>query len=82
MLAKKTSKNQVTLPKKIIAELPDTEYFDVTLRQGTIVLRPVAVTEPGTRLATVRRKIRELGVRPNDIENAIRWARARPSRKK
>ena len=82
MLAKKTSKNQVTLPKKIVAELPDTEYFDITLRHGTIVLRPVTVTEPGTRLATVRRKIRELGVRPNDIENAIRWARARPSRKK
>jgi len=76
MLAKKTSKNQVTLPKRIIAELPDTEYFDVTIREGAVVLRPVTVTEPGARLATVRRKIRELGLSAKDIEGAIRWARA------
>lgn len=80
MLAKKTSKNQITLPKKIVTALPDTDYFDVTLREGAVVLRPVAISEPGTRLATVRRKIKDLGLTPKDIDDAIRWARARRRR--
>ena len=77
MLAKKTSKNQITLPKKIVTALPETDYFDVTLREGAVVLRPVAISEPGTRLATVRRKIKDLGLTPKDIDDAIRWSRAR-----
>ncbi len=82
MLAKKTSKNQVTLPKKIIQELPDTEYFDVTIHNGNVLLRPVVVSEPGARLTAVRRKIKELGLTSKDIQNAIRWARTRPNRKR
>lgn len=81
MLAKKTSKNQVTLPKKILKEIPDTDYFDVSLREGVLVLRPVTVAEPGTRLATIRKKIRDLGIRPEDIDRAIRWARGRRGRR-
>jgi hypothetical protein len=77
MLAKKTSKNQITLPKKIVTALPETDYFDVTLREGAVVLRPVTISEPGTKLATVRRKIKELGLTPKDIDDAIRWARVR-----
>jgi len=77
MLAKKTSKNQVTLPKKILKEIPDTNYFDVSLREGAVVLRPVTVTEAGTRLATIRQKIRDLGIEPKDIDRAIQWARGR-----
>ena len=80
MLAKKTSKNQITLPKKIVTALPETDYFDVTLREGAVVLRPVAISEPGTKLATVRRKIKDLGLTPKDIDDAIRWARARRRR--
>ena len=30
MLAKKTSKNQLTLPRDIVKAFPDAEYFDVT----------------------------------------------------
>jgi hypothetical protein len=29
MLAKKTSKNQITLPKAIVQQIPATDYFDV-----------------------------------------------------
>ena len=82
MLAKKTSKNQLTLPKKILEEIPDTDYFDVTVRQGTVVLRPVTMREVGSRLATVRRKIRELGLKPDDIGRAIDWARRRQRRRR
>lgn len=82
MWAKKTSKNQVTLPKKILKEIPDTDYFDVSLHEGAVVLRPVTVAEPGSRLATIRRKIRGLGIEPKDIDRAIQWARGRRGRRR
>ncbi len=82
MLAKKTSKNQVTLPKRILKEIPDTDYFDVSLREGSVVLRPVTVAEPGGRLATIRQKIRELGIEPKDIDRAIEWARSHRGRRR
>jgi hypothetical protein len=81
MLAKKTTKNQVTLPKKILKEIPDTDYFDVTLKEGAVVLRPVTVAEPGARLAAVRRKMRDLGIGPGHIDQAIQWARSHRDRR-
>ncbi len=82
MLAKKTSKNQVTLPKKALQNIPETDYFDVTAKGGVLILRPVTLTEPGSRLASVRRKIKDLGIEPKDLDRAIAWARAgrRPRR--
>ncbi len=77
MLAKKTSKNQVTLPKAIVQQLPDVEYFDVTLTDGQVILRPVVITTPGERLKAIRAKIRALGLTEKDIGQAIRWARGR-----
>lgn len=77
MLAKKTSRNQITLPKPIVRQLPDSEYFDVSLRDGAVVLRPVAISTQGERLKVVRGKIRGLGLAQKDIEAAIRWARSR-----
>jgi hypothetical protein len=80
MLAKKTSKNQITLPKKALQEIPETDYFDVTTKGGALILRPVTVVEPGSRLATVRQKIKDLGIEPKDLERAITWARGRRGR--
>lgn len=77
MLAKKTSKNQITLPKAIVEQLPDVEYFEVSLREGEVVLKPVVVSAPGERLKAVRAKIRALGLTEKDVEEAIRWARSR-----
>ena len=42
MLAKLTSKNQLTLPKAIVADFQDSEYFDVTKENSRIVLTPCA----------------------------------------
>lgn len=81
MLAKKTSKNQVTLPKKILKDIPDTEYFDVSIHEGAVMLRPVTVTEHGSRLTAVRKKIHDLGIEPADIDRAIQWARGRKGRR-
>ncbi len=77
MLAKKTSKNQITLPKKVVDALPSTEYFDVTVQEGNVILRPVVVTAPGERLRAVREKIRRLGLTEKDVTEAIRWARGK-----
>ena len=75
MLAKKTAKNQITLPKALLKQLPEAQYFDVTLRRGALVLTPVTVSPRGASLQGVRAKIRALGLRETDIEDAITWAR-------
>lgn len=75
MLAKKTSKNQITLPKRILEELPEAEYFDVSVRESKIVLKPVKIIPAGSGLAAVRKKIRSLGLTEKDVERAVRWAR-------
>ncbi len=77
MLAKKTVKNQITLPKAIVRQLPQVDYFDVSLREGEVVLRPVTVSAPGETLRAVRAKIKALGLTERDVEDAIRWARKR-----
>ena len=75
MLAKRTSKNQITLPKALLKQLPEAQYFDVTLQKGSLVLRPVTIHTPGERLKAARAKIRTLGMTEKDVEAAIAWAR-------
>lgn len=75
MLAKRTYKNQVTIPKAIMRAFPATEYFDVSQRGNAIVLRPVDAKPAGNRLAAVRAKIKALGLTAADLDAAIRWAR-------
>jgi hypothetical protein len=82
MLAKMTSKNQLTLPKSITAAVGPTEYFDVEACNGQIVLTPVRIQ----RGDAVRAKLAELDLGEQDISDAVAWARQAPvaktSRKK
>ena len=82
MLAKKTSKNQVTLPKKALQDIPETDYFDITTQGGVLILRPVTVGDPGSRLAVVRQKMKDLGIVPKDLDRAIAWARGHRGRRR
>ena len=41
MLAKLTSENQLALPKAIVADFQDSEYFAITTKNSRIVLTPV-----------------------------------------
>lgn len=75
MLAKITSKNQLTLPKSITAAVGPAEYFDVQARNGQIVLTPVRIQ----RGDAVRAKLAELGLNEDDIAAALRWARTVPA---
>jgi len=77
MLAKKTSKNQITLPKEIVKAFPDAEYFDVTIRDNTIRLMPVRITPVPSSLDRVRDKIEKLGLTEKEGGEAIQWARSR-----
>ncbi len=77
MLAKKTSKNQITLPKEIVKAFPDAEYFDVTIRDNTIRLMPVKITPVSSSLDRVREKIEKLGLTQEEVDGAIQWARSR-----
>ncbi len=77
MLAKKTVKNQITLPKSIVEKIPKTDYFEVSLRGEEIVLKPVRIESSSSRLGSVRAKIKALGLTEKDIDEAIRWARDR-----
>ncbi len=72
MLAKLTSKNQLTLPKAITSAVELTDYFDVTAENGRIVLTPVRVN----RADGVRAKLAELGLTEADISDAVAWARS------
>ena len=73
MLAKLTSKNQLTLPKAVISGFPNTDYFDVAEENGRIVLTPVRVT----RADAVRAKLAELGLSEGDVSDALAWARGK-----
>ena len=73
MLAKLTVKNQITIPKDVISRLPNVEYFDVTLKNGAVVLKPVKVYD--TDLDGIRRKMKKLGISEKSVEEAVRWAR-------
>ncbi len=75
MLAKVTSKNQLTLPKAIVREFPGIEYFAVAVRESEIVLSPVRIEARGPAQKRVREKIKRLGISSGDLEEAIRWAR-------
>ena len=75
MLAKRTFKNQVTIPKEVIDQVGDAEYFDVLYRDGEIILTPVEILAQGERLSRVRKKIKALGLTETHVEDAVRWAR-------
>ena len=71
MLAKLTSKNQITLPKAVMAGFESVEYFDVTTEDGRVVLTPVHLGRPDA----VRTKLAEVGISEDDVAGAVAWAR-------
>lgn len=72
-VAKKTSKNQVTLPKAVVDRFPGVDYFEVWEERGRIILSPV-VPRAADR---VRERLETAGIGPDDVDAALRWARRR-----
>lgn len=72
MLAKLTSKNQLTLPKAAVQAVGTADYFDVAVHEGQIVLTPVRIQ----RGDAVRAKLAALGLGGADVADAVAWARS------
>lgn len=71
MLAKKTSKNQITLPKTVVTRFKGVDYFDVSTDGECIILRPLQKN----RADEVRTRLAQLGIEEEDIAAAVTWAR-------
>ncbi len=71
MLAKLTSKNQLTLPKSVVQSVGKAEYYDVSVESGRIVLTPIRIQQADA----VRAKLEALGIDEQDVSDAIAWAR-------
>lgn len=71
MLAKKTVKNQITLPKAVVGRFVGVDYFEVSTDGDAIVLKPLR----RSRADEVRARLAALGVKDADVDSAINWAR-------
>lgn len=71
MLAKLTAKNQLTLPKAIVARIGAADYFEVEAADGRIVLTPVRPRQGDA----VREKLAALGLTDRDVADAVAQAR-------
>ena len=76
MLAKLTSKNQLTLPKSATSAVGPAEYFEVEAKDGQIILTPVRIQ----RADALRAKLAALDLTEKDLVNAVASART-PGRK-
>jgi hypothetical protein len=70
MLAKLTSKNQLTLPKSVVEQVR-ADYYSVRTDGQSIVLTPVKLGG----LEAVQAKLAKLGITEKDITKAVTWAR-------
>jgi len=77
MLAKITSKNQITIPKKIIEKIPGIKHFDVEFKDGVIIMKPIRFYD--TNLDQIRAKVKKLGLKENSVAEAIKWAKSKKS---
>jgi bifunctional DNA-binding transcriptional regulator/antitoxin component of YhaV-PrlF toxin-antitoxin module len=73
VIAKLTSKNQLTLPKRIVEQFPGVSYFSVEAEYGRIILEPVNTHQ----LSQVHEKLEQLGVDEEDVLEAVAWSRKR-----
>ena len=72
MLAKLTSKNQLTLPREAVKAIgADVAYFEIDVTNGQLVLTPVRMQ----RAAAVRAKLAQLGIDEDDVGAAVKWSR-------
>lgn len=71
MLAKLTDQHQITLPPSVTEALGPVEYFEITVKDGQVILTPIKIQ----RSDAVREKLAELNITEQDVANAVAWAR-------
>jgi len=75
MLVKKTSKNQITLSREVLKQIPETDYFEVKVEDGKIILIPARVISAKISIKSIREKTKKRGLTKKVIDEAIKWAR-------
>ncbi len=75
MLAKRTIKNQITLPQKVVNLFPKVDYFDVKTEGGKIILMPIQID----RLEKLRDRMSKMNITTKTIADAVKWARRQKS---
>ena len=78
MLAKMTSKNQITLPKAVVSKFPPSEYYEVEAVNDCIILTPVRMQKHSEGMEAIWQKMEKLGITEADIADAVKWARTNP----
>ena len=71
MIAKKTVKNQITLPKAVASRFAGVDYFEVATDGDAIVLRPFRPS----RADEVRTRLAKAGITEEDVRDGVAWAR-------
>lgn len=74
MIAKKTVRNQLTIPKEIADQFADVDYFEVKQEGGRIILSALVPS----RADEVRERLVQYGITESDVEDAVAWARRQP----
>jgi hypothetical protein len=69
MLARKTTKNRITIPKAIVTRFTGADYFDVSTDGVCIVLRPLSAADK------IRAQLADLGIDETNVTASISWAR-------
>lgn len=72
MLTELKTGNRLTLPQELVDKLPRTHFFDACVKGGVLTLEPLPET---STLEEVRGKMRQLGLGPRSVSEAIKWAR-------
>ncbi len=73
MLAKLTSKTQLTLPKQALDAMGNASHFQVEVDGDRLVLTPARIGAADA----VREKLQELGSTEGDVADAVAWSRRR-----
>ena len=76
MIAKKTVRNQLTIPKEIADRFAGVDYFEVREEAGRIVLSPLVLS----RADEVRDRLAHYGIGESDVADAVSWARGEPAK--
>jgi virulence-associated protein VagC len=77
MLAKRTVKNQITLPKAVADRFPGIDYFEVRAEDDRIILEPVKRSQ----ISEVWSRLERVGIGEADVAAAVKWARG-PGRRR
>jgi hypothetical protein len=64
------SRHKITIPKKIVDQLPETDSFEVELKEGLVLLKPLQIYE--TDLEIIRSKMKNLGLKTDSVREAIK----------